>query len=138
MVEQVALNWWAVLTAVPITLALGALWYSPSAFGKIWLKKIGKRQEDFLGAKGMILGYGSATVGAFLTAWVFGTVLAFASTENAVEGMLGAFFMWLGFIFAVFATNDFMERRPGALFWINVSYWLVDFLAIGALLGGWH
>lgn len=138
MVEQVAINWWAVLTAVPISMAVGAFWYSPIAFGKLWLRRLGKRAEDFAGAKGMISGYVGAAVGAFLTAWVLATVLAFAETVNAMEGVLGAFFCWLGFVAATSFVNDAMSRSSLSLWAINAGYRLLEFIAIGALLGAWQ
>ena len=137
MVQDVAVNWWAVAAAVPIPLAAGALWYSPFAFAPAWMRRTGLTPERLAGARGLLLGLGSATVAAFLLAWVLATTLAFAETDGAVEGMLGGFFCWLGFTAATFAANDFMERRPASLWALNAGYWLVVFLADGALLGEW-
>jgi hypothetical protein len=138
MVEEVAVNWWAILTAVPISMTIGALWYSPIAFGNRWMKKLGKRPEDFTGTAGMVIGYAGAAVGAFLTAWVLATILAFASTLNALEGMLGAFFCWMGFVAATSFVNDAMSRASLSLWTINAAFRLVEFLALGALLGAWQ
>lgn len=138
MVQEVTINWWPVLVAVPMTMVIGALWYSPIAFWKPWLRRIGKDESDFTGAKGMIIGYSVAAFAAFLMAYVVATTLAFAETQNAGEGMLGGFFMWLGLVAAAFAANDFMERRPATLWLINSGYWLIVLLAQGALLGGWQ
>ena len=132
MVQDVAINWWAVLAAVPIPLALGALWYSPFAFAPAWMRRTGLTPERLSGTRGLVLGLGSAAVAAFLLAWVLATTLAFAETQDVAEGMLGGFFCWLGFTAATFATNDAMERRPLGLWLINAGYWLVVFLADGA------
>lgn len=136
--QEVAINWWAVLTAVPISLMLGAAWFSPIGFGKLWLKRIGKTPQDFTGAKGAVLGYGAATLGAFLIAYVMATTLEFAETRDAFEGMLGGFFLWLGFVAGPTMANDFMERRPASLWLIVAGFHLVEFVAMGALVGGWQ
>lgn len=137
MVQEVAVNWWAILVAVPVPLAIGALWYGPLGFARVWMRKARLGDDDLAGARGAVLGFGAATVAAFLLAWVLATTLAFAETQDAVEGMLGGFFCWLGFTAATFAANDFMERRPAGLWAINVGYWLLVFVADGALLGAW-
>ena len=137
MVQDVAVNWWAILVAIPIPLTIGAVWYSPIGFARVWMRKAGLAEDDLKGARGAVLGFGAATVAAFLLAWVLATTLAFAETQDAVEGMLGGFFCWLGFTAATFAANDFMERRPAGLWALNVGYWLVVFIADGALLGAW-
>lgn len=138
MVQEVAVNWWAILAATPIPLAVGALWYSPVGFAKPWMRKAGLTEQDLSGAAATAIGFSAAAVGGFLLAWVLATVLAFAETQNAGEGMLGAFFCWLGFTASVLATNDLMERRPFSLTAINMAYWLVVAVAIGAILGAWR
>ena len=35
---SVDINWWAVLAAAVINMVIGAIWYSPSGFGKPWMK----------------------------------------------------------------------------------------------------
>lgn len=137
MVQEVAVNWWAVLVAVPVPLILGAAWYSPLAFSRAWMRRTRLREEDLAGAKGLAAGLAAASVAGFLLAWVLATTLAFAETRHAGEGMLGSFFCWLGFTAATFAANDFMERRPASLWAINSGYWLLVFLADGAILGAW-
>lgn len=135
MVQDVAVHWWAILVATPIPLAIGAAWYSPLGFARQWMRRAGLSDSDL--RRGMALGFGAATIAGFLLAWVLATTLAFAETANAVDGLLGGFFCWLGFTAATFAANDFMERRPAALWAINAGYWLLVFLADGALLGAW-
>lgn len=55
-----------------------------------------------------------------------------------------AFGIFTGVVIAVFwiATsrlNDVLyERKPMALFWINVGYNFVIYVVMGAILGAWH
>ena len=42
----VAINWWAYVAAVIITMAVGAVWYSPVLYGKTWSKLAGKTRGD--------------------------------------------------------------------------------------------
>ena len=138
MVQDVSLVWWAILATTPVPLLVGAAWYSPIAFAKAWMKRTGLRDEELAGARGLALGLGSALLAGFLLSWVLATTLAFAETRDAWEGMLGAFFCWLGFLTAPLLTNDLMERRPASLWLLNAAYWLVVFVVDGAVLGAWR
>ena len=45
MVSFAAVNWLAVLLGTLLSMALGALWYGP-LFGQLWLKLIGKTEDE--------------------------------------------------------------------------------------------
>ncbi len=41
MAPPVDINYWAVLVAAVVSMVIGALWYSPVLFGKLWMKYSG-------------------------------------------------------------------------------------------------
>jgi hypothetical protein len=45
----------AALAGVFLSLMLGFVWYSPAAFGDVWLEALGRRPEDLRGALGPML-----------------------------------------------------------------------------------
>jgi hypothetical protein len=45
--DSISINILAVILAAIVAFVLGALWYSPILFGKIWQKEIGFTGEDF-------------------------------------------------------------------------------------------
>ena len=45
--ENVAINFWAVIVAALSMFVMGGLWYSPALFGKLWAKENGFT-EDFV------------------------------------------------------------------------------------------
>jgi hypothetical protein len=63
-------NWVAVVLGAVFSMLLGFLWYGP-LFGKLWLRSIGKKQEELSSNAGM---------------YVFA---AYQLVLNAAEGLLG-------------------------------------------------
>ncbi len=57
---------------------------------------------------------------------------------TAFYGMWIAFLLWIGFIVTREATMSIWEGRPWKVWLINVSYYLIGFLLMGAILGVWH
>ena len=56
----------AIILAVIANMVIGALWYSPVLFAKIWMKSLGKSMEELQMANANI-GYGLTTLaGSFL------------------------------------------------------------------------
>ncbi len=131
-----AFNYVAILVAALIHYALGALWYGP-LFGKPWMKMMG------INAKNMKpTNMGARYFGAFVTALIIAFVLAYfimgAGASNVMEGMAIAFFLWLGFIATVLLTSVLWENKPFSLYVLNIGYYLVGFLIMGAILAGWQ
>jgi hypothetical protein len=76
-------NWIAVVLGAVFSMLLGFLWYGP-LFGKIWLRSIGKKEEELGG------GGAGMYIFAFLAALVSAYVLA------VLVGALGINVWWRG------------------------------------------
>jgi hypothetical protein len=130
------INYLAVLVAAFSAFFIGWIWYGP-LFGKMWMKLNGfSKDEIHEGALPMPVIMGVNYVATLLAAL-------------AIEVFIGAhanlgFGIFTGIVIAVFwiATsrlNDVLyERKPMALFWINVGYNFVIYTVMGAILGAWH
>ena len=130
-------NYWAILTAGAVYMALGALWYSQALFGKVWLAGIGKTKQQ---AEANHAGWkmGLVLVGSLVAAYGIARILTGfvdPSLFNGVRvGVLGA----LCFVIAPMGVNDLMEGRPVKLFLVNAIYNLVGFVIMGAIIGFWR
>ena len=91
----------AVLVAGIIPMVVGSIWYGP-LFGKMWMKMIGKTEEELRESMSPIKMYVVTFVFALVMAYVLAHVLqAFAdayAVTGLVAGLQGAFWMWLGFL----------------------------------------
>ena len=129
------INYWAILVAVVISMALGALWYSNIMFGKVWAKAIGKTEADL--KTGAIQGYIVAIIAAAVTAYVLAHFVFYAGATTVGEGLQSGFWVWLGFFATTQAMHNSFEQRPWNLFFIQTGYHLVQLLIIGAMLAVW-
>lgn len=127
------INWLSVFVAALTGFVIGSLWYGP-LFQKPWMRMTGMTKEKGAEAN-MALTFGGAyvlnVIGAIGIAIVLGDHGGWASGLHA-----GAF---AGFFFMATALGVIylFEQRPFALWCINAGYQVVNFAAMGAVLGAW-
>jgi hypothetical protein len=131
---SVDINYAAVLVAAVINMAVGAIWYSPSLFGKAWSKLTGKK--DMKGSGRM--GYAVSAVGALVQSWILVHFVQYAGSTTVGEGAITGFWLWLAFVGVVMAGAYVFEGRPWKLWQINAGYFLVVLVVNGALLAAWR
>ncbi len=133
--QEVPINYWAVLVAAIVKFVLGAVWYSPVAFLKPWMAATGVTRESMKAAmpKAII----ADAVGALIMAWVLAHAVYFAGAHSIAQGAGVGFFNWLGFIAVTMLPATIYENRPIRLFRINSTYLLIALVIMGAILGAW-
>jgi hypothetical protein len=132
---SVDVNWWAVIAAAVVNMAVGAAWYSPQLFGKQWAKVLGKKMDDMGDAN---IGYAVTTIGALVQAWIFVHFIRYAGALTFARGAMIGFWLWLAFVAMVMATNIVFEGRSWKLWQINAGYFLVVLVINGGLLAAWR
>ena len=132
--QDVDLNWVAIIVAAIIPMVLGALWYSPILFADRWMQAVGRTREELGDAK---LGYLLSAVGALLSSYVLARIIKWAEVDDLWNGILVGLLAWVGFVATVLAVTTFFSGRPRVLWLINSGYQLVALVLMGALLGAW-
>jgi hypothetical protein len=128
-----SINWLSVVVAALSGFAIGSLWYGP-LFQKPWMAASGMTKEK--GAQGnMALTFGGAYVlnliGAVGIAVILGEHGGVGS--GAHVGVFTAFF----FVATALGVIYLFEQRPFKLWLINAGYQIVNFAAMGAVIGAW-
>jgi hypothetical protein len=138
--EEMHINWVAILVAVVANVILGFIWYTP-LFGKAWAKELGfdttvKPASGEL-AKGMIF----MVIGNFLMAYVFANNMAAWSyvpgnkeMSPMANVMSAAIFTWLGFYLPVDLGSVAWEKKSWKLFGINTGYHFMMLLVTALVL----
>ena len=126
-------NFIAALVAALSGFVIGGLWYGP-LFQKPWMRHTGMTKEK--GAQvSMAFTFGMAyvlnVIGACGIAILMGEHRSLLL--GAHTGLFAAFF----FIASALGVIYVFEQRPLPLFLINAGYQLVNFTAMGAILGVW-
>jgi hypothetical protein len=132
---------WQVLAGGAILWVLGALWYSPLLFAKPWVAIVGRKMGEQ--PKGVYWGMIASFLGDVFLAFVFLHILRWQhvlhphAAFTVLEGIHVGLLCWVGFIAAVQYPTTIYEGRPSKYFLINGGYWLIGFVALGALFAVW-
>jgi hypothetical protein len=132
--QDVDLNWVAIIVATIIPMVLGALWYSPILFAEPWMRAVGRTREELGDAS---IGYLLSAIAAFLSAYVLARIVKWAEVDDLWNGALVGVFVWAGFVATVLGVTTFFAGRSRTLWLINSGYQLVSLVLMGALLGAW-
>lgn len=130
------INLWAVLVAAAMIWILGALWFSPALFAKPWSAIVGRPMGEK--PKGVAWGMICSFIGDFLLAFILVHVIIWSNANTWLDGVHIGAITWVGFVAAIAYPQSIYEGRPLRYFTITGSYWLIAFLAAGALLAVWH
>ena len=138
--EDLNINYVAILVAVVANFILGFVWYTP-LFGKAWAKEMGF-DTNFKPASGEVArGMIFMVIGNFLMAYVFAHnnaawsyVPGMKEMPPAASIMNAAVFTWLGFYLPVDIGAVTWERKSWKLFGINTGYHLAMLLVAAIIL----
>ena len=130
------INYWAVLVAAVAAFVVGALWYSPLLFGKLYMVVRGLNPSaDVKMPVGTIL---AEFVRNLVIAYVlarFVVLLGVADWKGAVQ--LGLW-VWLGFYAMIYVGAVLHENMPRKLYAIHAGDGLVKILLMSIILGVWR
>ena len=129
------LNWLAIIVASLAFYGLGAIWYSPFVFGKMWMEETGITEE--MAKKGnMPKIMGLTALFSFIMA--LNLALFMNSPEiGAAQGVMYGFFTGFGWIaMAIFVTGQY-EFRSTKYMLIHAGYNIVGMTIMGVVLGAW-
>ncbi len=134
------INYLAVLVSALATIVVGFLWYSPLLFGKLWMKLSMISNADIKKAKqkGMTASYLLMIISTLLMSYVLAVFLDYANALTPVAGLATGVLLWLGFVVPLLLGSVLWEGKSWKLYMLNVAYYLVVLIIMGAILGGWQ
>lgn len=133
------LNWLAVIVATIVYFALGALWYSPVAFGKPWQRAIGWDETNQRGASPII--YAGPALFALVSAIATAMLANATGSTDIGNGVVLGLVVGIGYGLAltayeaVFAPN---RPRPWVWFAITGAYHLVGLFVVAVIVSVWR
>ncbi|WJH35267.1 DUF1761 domain-containing protein [Paenibacillus aurantius] len=129
-----AMNPWAVLVTVLVTMAVGFVWYSPSVLGNAWMQHRGLKKEDMNSSAGPMVG---TMVLAVVSVLVCALLVQLAGADDLLSG-LGLGLLLAVLVSARIGTNYFFEGGRLVLFGITAGYHAVTLVLAGAILALWR
>ena len=139
-----AINWFAVVVCVIVSMIVGSLWFNQKTFFPIWWKGIGKTASDIPGGgSSMAMTWGLTILASFVQA-VFMSLMVTALGSKMPGGAtlasgasVGAL-LWLGFVAPTYLVNKLFAGNGLKIWAIEVGNHLVTFVLFGAILGAWR
>ena len=129
----------AVIVAAIATFGIGALWYSPSLFGKQWLALNGYGPDKVEAMrKHAGKAYGISFACYVVMAVMFAILLRITHITAVLAGAKLGVLLWIGFVGAVGLTANIYSDRPFKAFLLDAGYQLVYLIAMGVILTVWR
>lgn len=129
----------AVLAAAVAAFCLGALWYSPLLFARLWMRAHSYTDEVLAEIKkDAPKAYFLAFVCYLVMALVLSAILSYARVDSMVEGAWLGFLCWAGFVATTGMVGNLFSAKPFSAFLIDSGYQLAYLLAMGAILAFWR
>lgn len=136
------LNYWAILVAALANFFIGFVFHGP-LFGKLWMKLANIKPTVNEKFADMVPSLVKNFLVNLLFAYVLATVYLFAATSplmggsGALNGMMCAFWIWLGFVFTTTSIEVIWMGRSPKLWYFELAASLTSCLAMGAIIGAW-
>lgn len=129
--EFYAENWLAIVAAAAAGFVVGGIWYGP-IMGKKWMGAAGLTEEQIKsGNMGMI--YGTAFVLSLVASTTLAHVLTYFPGMGLHTVLMISGGIAVGFIIPAIGTNYLFSQKSRTLFLIDSTYWLLFYLAMGAV-----
>lgn len=127
--EVIELDFITIIVAAIIYMVIGALWYSKSMFGEIWMKihSAKKKKPKLL----LIAGF----VNAIVISFFLSLLIAYLGATSTMDGIYAALGVWLGFVVTTQFPMYLWSDRSWKAFFIDIGYQGIGLTAMGALIG---
>jgi hypothetical protein len=136
VLDLTGLNYLAVLAVWLLNVGLGAYWYSPAGFGKLWSKLSGvdimKLPKDEANKA-----IAFVALGALVQAYTLAVIVHSLQATTLAEGAAIGFVLWLGLTAATTIGNTLYSRLGWKFWWLNSSFFLIVMVIGAALLAVW-
>lgn len=126
----------AIIAAAVASWIFGALWFG--IFGRPWAAGLGLMSADAPQTRGKPPIFAlvfSLVAELAMAAMLDGLLTHLAGPQfGMAPALIGAFFIWLGFIAPTIATNYAYQKRPLAVYAVDLGHWFGVVLLQAAIL----
>lgn len=129
----------AIVAVTFLTFLLGALWYSPLLFGRLWVRAHGYTPEKLVEMRtGAARAYGVSLVCYAVMAVCLAVLIEQLGIHSAPAGARLGALCWLGFVATIGLTANMFSEKPLSTYLIDAGFQLVYLIAMSVLLALWR
>jgi hypothetical protein len=133
--QEISINWLALLAAVVAKQVIGTLWYAV-LFNRPFQAETGLTAEQT--KQRMPMAIAADIAGAAVMAFVLVHAIRYAGATTPLAGAVVGLVNWLGFIVVATLSLTLYEHRSLKLFAINNAYLGLALAIMGAILAVWR
>lgn len=135
--EEIYVNWLAVLLAGLSSLVVGSIWYAKPVFGNLWIKlaKIDEKKMAKNPARPIAISTLLSLLAAFVIAHVAGLSNAFYDASALSAALTTAFWLWLGISATTVVIHDIFDNKSWKLSFLTVGHQFFSLMAMGLIIG---
>ena len=131
--EEVSINYLAVIVSAISAFVVGSIWYAPFLFGKAWQAETGLTDEDL--KKGMGKTFGGSFVLTVIIS--YGMAMFFGGEVDLQMGLMYVFMTGAFFVAASLGIIYLYDKKSLRIWLINAGYQVLIYTIIGGILGAW-
>ncbi len=132
-------NYLAVGVAALSTVFIGAVWYSPLLFHKLWVKAHGYSEEK---VEQLRKAAGRAFIVSLLCyvvmAFVLAVFVSYAGVSTVLQGAFLGLLVWIGFLATLGLTAHMFSEKRLSTYLLDAGYQLVYSVVMGVILAAWR
>lgn len=136
--QYVHINFWSVLIAAILGMAIEMAWYSPQVFGKFRAKLLESSKAEFYDQYKDNANIIICFITILITAYILSYAMFFADAATFYDGLSAAFYIWLGFVATATLCGVLWDSRPFLLYLFDNGIRLVALLLMGGILAVWR
>jgi hypothetical protein len=138
MMNLPEVNWLALIVASLAGFMLGALWYSPVLFSKLWQKEVGLSDKDATEGNMLVI-FGTSFVFMLIMSLGLALFLQFfdPATLNFGFGALMGTLVGIFYSMTSVGINVMYQRKSMRLFLIDAGYQVLYLALVGGILAIW-
>jgi hypothetical protein len=139
MIDLSTLNYGAIIVAGLVSFAIGAVWYSPLFFSKIWQKEVGLSNKE-LEKGNMFTVFGGSGLLMIFMSFALAVTIKEYDLNNDLTWQIGALkglFFGVFFVLTSLGINMLYQRKSIRLFLIDGGYQVLFLTINGIILALW-
>ncbi|NUQ26519.1 MAG: DUF1761 domain-containing protein [Saprospiraceae bacterium] len=144
--EEMHVNWLAVVVSAIVPMVVGFLYYHPKVLGGVWMKANGFTLESIgTGPKPILFGV-ALLLSFMLSLWMAANVTGPGqdvapdghSYATFGHGVVHGLIHSVMFLLPILGTQSVFEKRGWAWVFVNLGYWAVTLSVMGGILSMWR
>lgn len=132
-----SINYLAVFVAAIANMVIGAVWFMPAVFGRLWMRFTGLTSESIANTPHMWASYLGSFLGSVLVAYTVARIASYAAAESVTDAAILMLLIWAGLVLVPLSDEALWERRPLGLFYLVGARWFVALAVISAIVALW-